>query len=93
MTHICVYSLNLGILQEFASINLLLDGLDGGKVVGDSVLFSRPWIARGVRYRKTKLLLAVHFREALHQQVDEGALCMSMWRCVQGNANRSDMGW
>ena len=74
-SRIARYSLHFGILQKFAIGNLLLDGLDRREVVRHAVLLSRPWIPRGVRHREAKLLPPVHFREALHQQVDEGALC------------------
>ena len=77
-SRITYYSLHFGILQEFALVNLLLDGVDGRKIIGHAILLPRPRIPRGVRYREAKLFLAVHFRKALHQQIDEGSLCL-MW--------------
>jgi len=71
-----IHLLNLGILQELAGVDLLLDGVDGSEVVGDAIHLAGTGIARGVRHGEAKLLPpAVDLREALHQQIDEGSLC------------------
>lgn len=74
--HLYLYSLNLGVLQKLAGIDLLFDGIDRREVVRHAVDLTRAGRTGGVRDGESELLPPIDLGEALHQQIDEGSLCV-----------------